>query len=201
MHSLKNIAAYILNKYENQVSPMKLQKLLYYVKVWTMVAGEKVIDSNDAFFAWKHGPVNPGVYHQYKQYGGSTIKEKPPYDPLHHNESALVNFILDSYSFYSAVTLSKTTHSEEPWINNKDFNGRITNQEILDYYSKEQFAKNFPLNSFEKYYPPNTTSHFSFVFDMNETDEASKPYFSSLNEYLEKLNSNKEKATRYINSM
>jgi uncharacterized phage-associated protein len=53
MQSLENIAKYILNKFEGDVTPMKLQRLLYYVNVWTTIAGEKMIkDSSDqAFYA------------------------------------------------------------------------------------------------------------------------------------------------------
>jgi len=105
---------------------MKLQKLLYYVKIWTLVAGERMIKPTDAFYAWKHGPANPSIYHQYKEYKNNPIQNKPSYTSLSNEEKDVVDFILDSYGFYNAITLSKATHSEDPWINKREINGRIT---------------------------------------------------------------------------
>ncbi|MAO65662.1 MAG: hypothetical protein CL666_11750 [Balneola sp.] len=183
MHSLHNIASYILNKYPGEITPMKLQKLLYYVKVWTLVADKKMIKSSDAFFAWKHGPVNPSIYHQYKGYKNNPIEDTPSYLPFTDDEKEVVDFVLDSYGFYNAITLSKATHAEDPWINKKEVSGRITDQDILDYYTHESFAKNFPLNKTHGYYPPNTISHYAFVFDMDKTDKAAEVMFDSIEEY------------------
>ena len=183
MYSLHNIASYILNKYPGEITPMKLQKLLYYVKVWTLVADKKMIKSSDAFFAWKHGPVNPSIYHQYKGYKNNPIEDTPSYLPFTDDEKEVVDFVLDSYGFYNAITLSKATHAEDPWINKREVNGRITDQEILDYYTNESFAKNFPLNMSQGYYPPNTISHYAFIFDMDETDKAAEVVFDSIDEY------------------
>jgi uncharacterized phage-associated protein len=183
MHSLHNIASYILNKYQGEITPMKLQKLLFYIKVWTLVADKKMIKSSDAFYAWKHGPVNPAIYHHYKEYKNNPIQDTPHYISLSNEEKEVVDFILDSYGFYNAITLSKATHAEEPWINKRDINGRITDQEILDYYTHESFAKNFPLNKNQGYYPPNTISHYAFIFDMDKSDKAAEITFDSIEEY------------------
>lgn len=201
MNSIKNLAGYVLNKYQGQITPMKLQKLLYYVKVWTLVAEHKVVKPQDAFYAWKYGPVNPSVYHQYKHYKNTEITDTPPYQQLSNADKQHVDFILESYSFYSAISLSKTTHAEDPWILNKDTGSKIKDQQILDYYSKEQFAKNFPLGVHSEYYPPNTVSHHAFIFDMDENDSATQPTFNSIDEYKSQLEESKNKAQRYIQSL
>lgn len=177
---------------------MKLQKLLYYVKVWTLVANKDVFEPHDAFFAWKYGPVNPSLYHLYKNYGSSVISEKPEYPSINDEDKELIDFILKSYSFFDAITLSKTTHAEDPWILNKDSRSRIKNSQMLEYYSNEMFAKNFPLGESDKYYPPNTISHHSFVFDMNENDSATSTSFKSVDEYLSLLKESKNLAKKYI---
>ena len=201
MHSLNNIASYILNKYQGEITPMKLQKLLFYVKVWTLVADKKMIKSSDAFFAWKHGPVNPFIYHQYKTYKNNPIQDTPHFTPLSNEEKEVVDFILDSYSFYNAITLSKATHGEDPWINKRDVNGRITDQEILDYYTQESFAKNFPLNQGQGYYPPNTMSHFAFTFDMDKTDKAAEIIFDSIDDYKELFSKASKDYKDFVNQM
>jgi len=202
MQSLENIAGYILDKFQGNVTPMKLQKLLYYVKVWTTVAGNKTIpDSPDqAFYAWKYGPVNPGIYHKFKGYGKNHIKDIPLYNPIPSGEKKLIDFIIDSYGCYNAITLSKTTHTEDPWKKNQEVGGRISNEDILDYYSKESFAQNFPLDKGTKYYPPKTTSHYAYVFDMAEDDEAANIYFDSLDEYLDEFEEASNKAHMFMKS-
>lgn len=95
----------------------------------------------------------------------------------------MVDFILDSYGFYNAITLSKATHADDPWTIKRGVNGRITDQEILNYYTHESFAKNFPLNKSQGYYPPNTISHYAFIFDMDKTDKAAEIMFDSIEEY------------------
>ena len=201
MHSLHNIASYIFNKYKGEITPMKLQKLLFYVKVWTLVSGKKMIKSSDAFYAWKHGPVNPSIYHKYKEYKNNPIQDTPSYTPLSNEEKEVVDFILDSYGFYNAITLSKATHSEDPWINKREVNGRITDQEILDYYVHESFAKNFPLNQNQGYYPPNTISHYAFIFDMDKTDKAAEIMFDSIEEYKSLFSKASEDFKFLVNQM
>ncbi|PAU95403.1 hypothetical protein CK503_04190 [Aliifodinibius salipaludis] len=202
MQNLENIAGHILNKFQGNITPMKLQKLLYYVKVWTTVAGKKTISNtpDQAFYAWKYGPVNPEIYHEYKGYGKNPIKDIPLFSPIPSNEKKLINFIVDSYGCYNAITLSKTTHTEEPWIKNQEFGGKISDEEILDYYSKESFAQNFPLDKDNKFYPPKTTSHHAYVFDMAEDDEATNVYFDSLDEYLDEFNKASKEAHLFMNS-
>lgn len=202
MQNLGNIAGYILNKFQGNVTPMKLQRLLYYVKVWTTVAGKKTIsDSPDqAFYAWKYGPVNPDIYRQYKKHGKNPIKDIPLFSPIPSNEKKLIDFIVDSYGYYNAITLSKTTHTEEPWIKNQKASSKISDEDILNYYSKENFAQNFPLDKGSKYYPPETTSHHAYVFDMAGDDEARNVYFNSLEEFLGKFKEASKKAHLLMNS-
>ena len=185
MLPLKSLSEYILHKFQGKVTPMKLQKLLYYVKVWTTVADKKVVPngSSQSFYAWKYGPVNPTVYHKYKKFGKKNIDHIPDIAIFDKKEKELVDFILDSYGGYNAITLSKTTHTEDPWVKHKDSSGKITDEDIKAYYTKESFAKNFPLGHNDKYYPPKTSSHYAYVFDMQKDDEASEVAFDSVDEY------------------
>ncbi|MDR8392086.1 DUF4065 domain-containing protein [Aliifodinibius sp. S!AR15-10] len=195
MQTLNNVASYILNKYKGEITPMKLQKLLYYIKVWSLVGGQNLFPKNDSFHAWKFGPVNKSIYHKYKEYGSKPIPESPNYEYIQENEKHFIDFILESYMPYNAITLSKTTHSEDPWINKSDsVFDKISDKDIIDYYSKESFAKNFPLGTNNKYYPPKTNSHYAFVFDMDEDDEAAEITFDSIQDYKEKFQEASSKA-------
>lgn len=121
--SIFSLADYIINKYPGKITPMKLQKLLYYIKVWGIVAGYKII--SEPFYAWKYGPVNKDIYHAYKKYGSKPIDDFDPFSKVSIENQEFVDFILDSYAPYNAIELSKTTHIEEPWLINKDIQGEI----------------------------------------------------------------------------
>ena len=67
---------YILEHYSDKnITPLKLQKLLYYVKVWGIVAGVELYQGE--FLKWKHGPVNVDVYHHYKSFERGQIVMQP----------------------------------------------------------------------------------------------------------------------------
>jgi len=169
------IAQYIAAKYPGEVTPMKLQKLMYYCYAWQLVAKEKKFDAS--FEAWPHGPVEPDIFAEYKVFGRKPISvtEAPKLNV------PILDFILDSYSVYSAIELSKTTHLESPWKQHKGTGEVIPDNELFAFYSKHPFAWNFPVEVDKSYYPPKTSSHYSFTFDM-EKDYV--PVFNSLQEYL-----------------
>lgn len=170
---------------------MKLQKLLYYCYVWQLVAKDKKFDAT--FEAWPHGPVEPEIYKAYKKYGRKPISGKKRTDTI----DPLLDFILDSYAVYSAIELSKTTHLETPWKKYKDTGKVIPDDDLLEYYSEQVFAKNFPLGMNPVYYPPKTSSHYSFTFDM-EKDYV--PLFNSLDQYLNSFKQEKSRLDGILSS-
>lgn len=184
-------AGYILSKYPGSITNLKLQKLMYYLYAWSLVAGDKLFDAE--FKAWSYGPVEPDIYQQYKKFGSGTIQESGN-AAFNLPNKELTDFILDSYMPFSAVELFKTTHIEKPW-NDAVQNGQITDVSILNYYDKHPFAKNFPLGEKEGYFPPKTSAHYSFVFDM---DEDVMPKFESLEEFVTGFNKNKEMIKNHL---
>jgi uncharacterized phage-associated protein len=170
------LSNYIAGKYPGEVTPMKLQKLLYYCYVWQLVAKEKKFDAT--FEAWTHGPVEPDIYKAYKKYGRNPIEG----EPVSIASDPLLDFIMESYAVYSAIELSKTTHMEKPWKKYKESGDVIPDDELVEYYNKQPFAKNFPMEKGKIFYPPKTSSHYSFTFDM-EKDYV--PVFDSIKEYLD----------------
>lgn len=183
MDNTLNAAYYILTKYKD-TTPLKLQKLLYYLKVWGLVAGENLVDGK--FKKWDHGPVNPEVYHKFKEFKGSPIvlpKNLESKAPFGQKQKAVADFILDCYAQYPAVTLSAMTHSDEPWIKTaKD--KTISDKSIKNYYSKLPFANNFPFNPDKKpFYPVLTDTHYAYIFDMNSKDAALAQVYPSYEVY------------------
>jgi len=135
-YDAKAVANYFLelgNVSGEQISPMKLQKLIYYAHGWTLaVTGNPLV--SEKFQAWKFGPVLPSIYKEFRYAGnspitqlatvqqydqiGSTEYQTPqiPATPEHEVTRRILQRIWETYGSYDAVTLSKMTHVPEgPW--------------------------------------------------------------------------------------
>ncbi|MGY2409619.1 Panacea domain-containing protein [Pseudomonas pergaminensis] len=114
----------------NDVSPMKLQKLVYYAHAWYLVfLGEPLV--RDEIQAWKFGPVIPELYYAFNDYGNMPIVSEV--SELDFNNSDLVMIVpevseadsqtlgiisetLRVYGGYDPVQLSNLSHMDkEPW--------------------------------------------------------------------------------------
>ena len=197
MYTPIQIASYILANFdakEFSITPMKLQKLVYYAYAWSLVADVKLM--NDGVFeAWEYGPVSSELYHQFKVYGKNVIDGKEPLDEVavDANHVPLIDFIVKSYLPFSAITLSKTTHVENPWVKTA-VNEPISDELIKEYYVKQDYALNFAegldklpsLIADKPYYAPKTTAFHSFIFDVSkEETELHKNLYPSFNYYLQ----------------
>ena len=96
------------------ITPLKLQKLLYYVKAWGLVAGHPLVPV--PLRRWKLGPVNPDVYDAFKVYGREPIPYTEAVEEPQGEAKRLVDFIGTCYNPFSALTLSAMTHKEAPWL-------------------------------------------------------------------------------------
>lgn len=167
-----DIANYIVDVVNNNpdmkgiLTPIKLQKILYYVYVNCLVnRNEKLFEQ--PIEKWKFGPVVSDVYHSFKMFGtghidstistfefsdeengGFSLKEVK-FDPnslslnpevqdeIHSTIKALIN--------EKPFDLVERTHGEEPW---RLLEARIlagerglvyTDQEIKDFFSKKSY--------------------------------------------------------------
>lgn len=99
------------------IEPMthkKLQKLCYYAYAWYLTLYKKKLFDNK-FEAWIHGPVNPELYHRYKEYGWDLIPKVE--EPLNLNSKIIefVHEVFDSYGHLDGDQLEYLTHTEQPW--------------------------------------------------------------------------------------
>ena len=100
---------------ESLITPLKLQKLLYYAQAWSLVFRGKALFYEDTE-AWVHGPVIPPVYHRYKHHGYNIIPQDDFCGELATDEIDILNLVWMSYGKKSAKSLEELTHSEYPWI-------------------------------------------------------------------------------------
>ena len=109
------------------LSPLKLQKLVYFLHGWYLaVTGKPAITL--PFQAWRYGPVEESLYHQFKQFGNRPISTYA-YDyagadptacvvPEHETEFYdVLNAVIEKYGHFNALQLSALTHQKgTPWF-------------------------------------------------------------------------------------
>ena len=70
--SLHNVARYTVFRLQQlgvSISPLKLQKLLYYIQAWHMVYFDKQSLFDEEPEAWVNGPVYRQIYDEFKDLG------------------------------------------------------------------------------------------------------------------------------------
>lgn len=120
MYQANDIADWFLASVDREsgdnITQLKLQKLVYYAQAWALVLKGKELFNED-FEAWTHGPVVRSVFDQHKGNGWQALEcpEKPICD-FSKDESELLNLVMDTYGQYTAKHLENLTHEEEPWL-------------------------------------------------------------------------------------
>lgn len=185
-----HLAQYLVNTFGHVpggVTPMKLQKLLYYVKSWSVVDGADLVDG--AFLRWTHGPVNREVYDHFKSFGRAPLQPMTLASGQQPNgaEKEFIDFIGNSYARFPAITLSKMTHDEEPWRAAAP-DSEIAASSMRSYYSGQPFARNLPFDPTGKPYVA-VRSHMdrAFTLDMSPADAVRSGVYPSYAAYLERL--------------
>ncbi len=117
------------------VSPMKLQKLLYYSQGWHLAFTDDPI-FNEQIECWPYGPVVSTMFHHFKEFGKDAITKMATAsrvkrqdgklrlrtvtpslpDELPSRSREILNAVWESYKGFSAIKLSNMTHSPDgPW--------------------------------------------------------------------------------------
>ena len=130
-----------INEYNNQqdkeITPFKLQKLLYFVYAYALVVWEMKL-WNDSFEKWSIGPILPEVFFHYGQYGNKQIPKTnndiefetlPNWERL--DLDALMLEVHQKFTDFELVSIA----CSEPWKKTPD-NAKISDQDIIDYYSQ-----------------------------------------------------------------
>ena len=125
------------------LSPMKLQKLMYFTQFWYVKNFEHFL-INDNFVRWKFGPVIPSIYYELKNYGSmhvdSYIRQLSPnneavvYMIANDDDRAwqLLYKVLDKFGNLDGFELSALTHREKSSWSIGDPNTVITFDEMQE---------------------------------------------------------------------
>lgn len=126
-----HIANYFLWQADQEKIPlttMKLVKLVYFGYAWCYAAYGKKLFS-EKIEAWRHGPVVPSIYHEFKRFGSDPISRfSVQFDseinkilfPVISESDEMTIPVLDAvwkvYKNKSGLELSEITHEENsPW--------------------------------------------------------------------------------------
>jgi uncharacterized phage-associated protein len=161
-----DVVNYFLLKF-NDITPLALQKLLYYSQAFYKVFYGKFLFEDDCE-AWVHGPVYRNIYDKYKGYRYNTIEVDDESDSasLNSAEKELLDCISAYLGCYSGKILEKMTHIESPWVlsrlgleEDENSNKRIDKTLINQYFSdiKKKYnmfnildIKDYTIDLFEK---------------------------------------------------
>ena len=158
MYDALEVARHIVN-YCNEknysISNLKLQKLLYFVQAYFLIASpDKKPCFWDTIEAWDFGPVVPNVYSEFKQFGGTNIPKISVYydsslgsfyadpiqfkdDKITKNDKKLIDDVIEKFKLYTASDLVTLTHAQAPW---RDTYARGCRKEIKVEAIRDYFA-------------------------------------------------------------
>lgn len=141
------------------ISPLKLQKMLYYIQAWHLVYFQKTPLFSDIPEAWVNGPVYDTVYRKFKSicllyedlasvnsYLKNTKKQIEKIKEKIHFSDNQIEFLSAIYYKYGCMSHDKLvlmTHMETPWRDaRKGLNDFEYSENIISHESMYKYYKN-----------------------------------------------------------
>jgi uncharacterized phage-associated protein len=121
-YNANQISDWILGKFDTNagdtVSPLKLQKLLYYCQAWHYTVFDKPL-FKDVIEPWAHGPTVPSQFKRFEhlQLFDSILSTPIKIErvSLEKEVEDLLNEVLDVYAEHTASYLEQLVCNELPW--------------------------------------------------------------------------------------
>ena len=140
-HNAHLIANFILYDAERKLTPLQLNKLIYFSHGWMLGLYDKPLITEQVE-AWKYGPVIPSIYYLFKNNGREPINFIEyfdyPYANLNAQEIDIIRQVIDAYGDLSGEKLIELTHEKgTPWskyYNGSNENVIIPNKAIKKYF-------------------------------------------------------------------
>lgn len=150
--------AYIFEQLQ-EVTPLALQKILYYVQgIYMVLFGMPLFRENCC--AWQHGPVYEKVYFMFKDFKYNPIDDNRfallggKAKNLSEDEKKVIDLVIETFGRYSGKVLEAITHNEKPWMDAREgynidasSNVVIPKEDIRLYF--EEISIKYGLDSIE----------------------------------------------------
>lgn len=146
------------NTPEDDITNLKVNKLLYFAQGWSLSKFGKPLFSED-IQAWKYGPVVKSIYITFHPCGDQPIQEVSCSEYADKFSPELTEFLIDiynEYGKYTAGTLTSLTHKPgTPWSR---------------YY--DETIKNIiiPKDDIKKYFDSQEPLPSSFSYDLSKAE-------------------------------
>lgn len=117
--TLNSVADYLLHfaqEHGDVMTPLKLQKMVFYADAWYMALNGGAELVSDKFEAWVHGPVARDLYARFADYKWQPITAEIACPDLPGDIQDHLDEIYQVFGGYSAYQLEQMTHQEEPWL-------------------------------------------------------------------------------------
>ena len=110
------------NKGVNDLTPMKIQKLMYFAQFFYLKNFEDGALIDDNFVRWRFGPVIPSLYYQLRNYGSNPVDDyirqlSPDYEAIVYMMSKkdstswdFLDQVFDKFGHLDVISLSALTH-------------------------------------------------------------------------------------------
>ncbi len=151
---MRRSIAYLFVRLE-EITPLALQKLLYFCQGISCVLNEKPLFSEQCQ-AWVHGPVFPEVYELFRNFKYNPIEDKrfiafaAVESELTEDERKIIDLVVATFGKYGGKMLEKITHAEKPWQIAREgcavdtpSQNQITLSSIREYYKDKNAQYNF----------------------------------------------------------
>ena len=130
------VTAYVFKNLE-EVTPLMLQKLLYFIQgIYSALYGKPLFAEDCR--AWIHGPVYPEVYDLFRDFKYNPIDDarfallEGTADALTGDEKRVIDLVVNTFGMYGGKVLEKITHNEDPWMEaRKGYGDSIPSSELL----------------------------------------------------------------------
>ncbi|MCM1288478.1 MAG: DUF4065 domain-containing protein [Clostridium sp.] len=140
---MMRVIAYVFERLE-EVTPLMLQKLLYFIQgIYSALYGKPIFEEDCR--AWVHGPVYPEVYELFRDFKYNPIDDarfaliEGTADVLIEEEKNVIDLVVNTFGMYGAKVLERITHNEDPWKEaEKGYGDSIPSSEPL---SKKRIMK------------------------------------------------------------
>ena len=122
----------------NDLTPMKIQKLMYFAQFFYLKNFEDGVLIDDNFVRWRFGPVIPSLYYQLRNYGSNPVDDyirqlSPDYEAIVYmmskKDSTSWNFldqVFDTFGHLDGIALSTLTHRKNSSWSNGEIDTVIT---------------------------------------------------------------------------
>lgn len=133
------------NNPEENLTNMKLQKILYYLQGYYLAIFDESLFEDD-IEAWKYGPVVCDEYHTYKVYGNNSIivpEFSNSFNYLNSIQKKFINKVYGYFRQFSPIKLMELTHEESPWLETFGKDQVITKDKLKNFFLTSGLIEEF----------------------------------------------------------